>query len=76
MRVLETTAVYEEGVLKPDQRLDIPERERVKLRIELGAGGKERRRYSPSDLVGVGRKLWKRVDVKAYIREERKSWGR
>ena len=76
MRVLETTAVYEKGVLKPDEELDIPELERVKVRIEVDVPGKKTGKYSMLDLIGVGKELWERVDVKAYLREERESWDR
>ena len=76
MRVLETTAVYEKGVLKPDEELDIPELERVKVRIEVEAVGTKAGKYSMLDLIGVGKELWESVDVKAYLRGKRESWDR
>ena len=76
MRILETTAVYEEGVLKPDEQLDIPEHGRVKVRIEVSLPRKKTGQYGMRDLIGLGKELWERVDVKEYMRKERESWDR
>ena len=76
MRVLETTAVYEKGVLKPDEELDIPELERVKVRIEVSPPGKKTGKYSIMDLAGVGKEIWEGIDAQEYVREERRSWER
>jgi predicted DNA-binding antitoxin AbrB/MazE fold protein len=76
MRILETTAIYEEGVLKPEQELEIPEHQRVKLRIEIGPRRKKTGKYSMRDLVGLGKEVWEGVDAQEYVREERRSWER
>ncbi len=76
MRILETTAIYEEGVLKPEQELEIPEHQRVKLRIEVGPEGKKTGKYSIMDLAGVGKEVWEGLDAQEYVREERRSWER
>jgi predicted DNA-binding antitoxin AbrB/MazE fold protein len=76
LRIVETTAVYEGGVLRPEGELDIPEHERVTLRIELRQSGRKTGKYSMRDLVGLGKEIWEGVDAQEYVRKERASWDR
>ena len=44
-------------------------------RLEDLVSASPRRRRSLRELKGLGKDLWRSVDVDKYIREERRSWG-
>jgi hypothetical protein len=56
--------------LTPDEQLRLVE----DLVASLRRQGKARPKHSIMELRGLGKELWKGVDVEKYINEERNSW--
>ena len=69
------TSTYEEALdkakqLTPDEQLQLLEELVAIVRQRVGS----RPKHSITELRGLGKEIWQKIDVEKYIEEERNSW--
>lgn len=75
-----TTYAYSKiltDILNQVQQLSPEERERLldDLAVSIHKGTADRpKKHSIKELRGLGKELWRSIDVEKYIEEERNSW--
>lgn len=61
-----------ESLIEAAKHLSPEEQERLLLALRQSQSGSERRRIT--EIRGLGKELWRRVDAQEYINSERDSW--